>query len=312
MISFTQPGRWPESRPARFASTITSGEVKEEAPCRVALLGLADDTGVKLNGGRAGAKDGPAAFRAALARYGVHSPAFEKAYPAVLDAGDVVPGADIEETHARVTTAVGEILALGMFPVGIGGGHDLTFPLVRAVARARTAMGETTLEVLYVDAHLDVREEVGSGMPIRRLIEDCGAGPLTCIGLDHFVNTREHVEWFRSHGGRIVDGEMASRDWPACFRAGTGSMSVSIDLDCLDSAYAPGVSAVNPNGMTPRDVAACCYQAGLSPRVRCFDIMELNPALDQDGRTARVAAHLFLAFLRGLSERTEAAAPPAQ
>ncbi|HND60953.1 MAG TPA: hypothetical protein PLB90_05695, partial [Opitutaceae bacterium] len=72
-VPHTRPGRWP--RPistARFAATI-----RRDSPrgCAVALLGLPDDTGVKLNGGRPGAAGGPTAFRAALARYGVADPA---------------------------------------------------------------------------------------------------------------------------------------------------------------------------------------------------------------------------------------------
>ncbi|HTV22665.1 MAG TPA: hypothetical protein VMG12_28445, partial [Polyangiaceae bacterium] len=64
---FTVPGTWPEVRAGRFASTLRP----DPEGCRCALLGLADDLGVKLNGGRVGARGGPSAFRAALARYGV-------------------------------------------------------------------------------------------------------------------------------------------------------------------------------------------------------------------------------------------------
>ncbi len=78
---------------------------------------------------------------------------------------------------------------------------------------------------------------------------------------------------------------------------------VSIDLDCIDSAYAPGVSAPNPAGLSPQRITAYAHAAGECPNVRCFDIMELNPDHDQDGRTARLAAHLLLSFLRGLAHR---------
>ena len=65
----------------------------------------------------------------------------------------------------------------------------------------------------------------------------------------------------------------------------------------------PGVSALNPAGWTVRDAEAWVRACGADPRVRCFDIMELNPAHDPDGRTARVAAHLFLTFLASFAQR---------
>lgn len=325
MVPHTTPARWPDVRPGRFAATIvrsdhaaaiTANDSAKDvhAGCRIALLGLADDTGVSLNNGRVGARLGPTAFRAALASYGVANTSF----PRVFDAGDVIVGRDIHETHDCVTSAVEAILNMGLFPIGIGGGHDLTFPFVRAVAghvarqtdspSSRQARAKATrMAGIYLDAHLDVRAEVGSGMPFRRLVEDCGVASLTCIGADPFANSADHVKWFTSHGGTVrnvrdAEGETHSDAEPACFHAAS-PLFVSIDLDCLNVAHAPGVSAINPAGLSPHTVALYAFQAGRSQNVRCFDIMELNPTYDIDNRTARLAAHLFLQFLRGFAER---------
>lgn len=149
---------------------------------------------------------------------------------------------------------------------------------------------------MYFDAHLDVREEAGSGMPFRRLVEDCGIGALHVHGLDRFANSDEHVRWFRAHGG-TVDSFGPEDAWPE------GELFVSLDLDVVDAAFAPGVSAMNPCGWTPGLADRWALAAGRNPQVRCFDIMELNPAFDEGGRTARLAARLFLSFLRGFAER---------
>jgi arginase family enzyme len=312
VIPHTTPPLYPAVAPGRFAATIqrSSADLLDRpaaAPdiskCRVALLGLADDTGIELNHGRPGAREGPNAFRAALARYGVASRMDEHAggappYPHVLDAGNIMPGSTIHETHDRVTAAVRAILDLGLFPVGIGGGHDLTFPFVRGVAQHRAAhSGPPIRSGLYVDAHLDVRPEVGSGMPFRALVEHCGVTSLGVIGVEPLVNTRNHMDWFAAHGGAVF----APADGPAAIEAGVDF--VSIDLDALDSAFAPGVSAINPCGLSPAQAAGICRAAGRSPRVACFDIMELSPPHDAEGRTARLAAFLFLSFLAGFSER---------
>jgi formiminoglutamase len=127
------------------------------------------------------------AFRAALARYGVARPA-GWSWPAVYDVGDLVPGQTLEETHDRVTRVTDGLLARGLLPVAVGGGHDLTFPFVRALARRIPS----PLLGVYLDAHLDVREEPGSGMPFRALVEECGVAELHVAGLDPLVNSREH------------------------------------------------------------------------------------------------------------------------
>lgn len=288
-IPHTQPGMWPDAIPAsRFAASIERSDPKG---CAVALIGLPDDTGVTMNNGRPGAAEGPTALRAALARYGVAEPS-GWTWPRVFDAGDVVvePG-DIHETHRRASEAVRGVMDLGLFPIAIGGGHDLTFPFVRAVARPTVPW-----HGVYFDPHLDVRDETGSGMPFRRLIEGGIANALTIHGFQPFANALEHVRWFQAHGGRISD--LSPEDpWP------TRDTFVSLDMDVIDQAFAPGVSAMNPCGWSPQLAERWVAAAGRNPRVRCFDIMELSPPNDPSGRTARLAAHLLLTFLRAFTER---------
>lgn len=316
-IPHVSPALWPKVASTRFAATIRRDS---PAGCAIALLGLPDDTGVRLNHGRPGAARGPAAFRAALARFGASEPAIAGELPRVFDAGDVRPGRSLDETHARVTAATAALLDAGLFPIAIGGGHDLTFPFVRAVATKFPKLAG-----LYFDAHLDVRETPGSGMPFRRLIEDCGVSPLHLVGFRPLVNSREHLAWFLAHGGHLYSvgarppvvgaSLLATQSRVAQSRAVASKLAptkrlppaknlfVSFDLDVLDAAHAPGVSTLNPAGLTVREAEAWVHSCGADPRVRCFDLMELNPVFDRDGRTARVAAHLFLTFLHGFSQR---------
>ena len=280
---------WPGDTPAgRFASTIRTDS---SDGCAIALLGLPDDTGVRLNNGRTGAAGGPKAFRAALARYGAADSAVGP-LPRVFDAGDVMPTGSLEKTHERVTEATTALLERGLFPIAIGGGHDLTYPFVRAVAAKHPKLAG-----IYFDAHLDVRATAGSGMPFRRLVEDCGVSALHLHGFRPLVNSLEHLDWFRAHGGR-THPENAKVVLPKA-----KNLFVSFDLDVLDDAHAPGVSALNPAGWNVREAEAWVRACGTDPRVRCFDLMELNPAHDPDGRTARAAAHLFLSFLQGFAQR---------
>lgn len=298
--------------------------------CRVAMLGLPDDTGVRLNSGRPGAAEGPAAFRAALSRYGVMDVA-DWTYPKVFDAGDVQPVSGADEaallaTHARVREAVRAILDLGLFPIAIGGGHDLTGAFAGAVIEwHREHASNSTVDArqnddddddappdtdapatfgcVYCDAHLDVRAQVGSGMPFRKLIERNGVGPLLVEGLDPFANAREFLDYFEDHMGHIAEPDEDAQERYDEIFAETKHIVASFDLDAIDMAHSPGVSAMNPSGMTPAEAQRHVQRWGTDPRVACFDIMELSPPNDEGGRTARLAARLFLAFLAAWSTR---------
>ncbi|MFG0306990.1 MAG: arginase family protein [Phycisphaerales bacterium JB040] len=281
---------WPEAIPSgRFASTIRTDS---HEGCDIALIGIPDDTGIILNKGRAGAAEGPAAFRAALYRYASSDPAGLR-LPRVFDAGDVEPTSELELTHQHVTAAVSDLLERGLFPIAVGGGHDGTLPFVTAVAEHHGPMAG-----IYCDAHLDVRDRPGSGMPFRFLTERGHATQLHVQGLSPLSNSQEHANWFAANGGRI--DALDPRDessWP------TGGLFASFDLDVVDQSAAPGVSAPNPCGWTPAHAALWCHALGRCPRVRCFDIMELSPPHDNHLQTARLACHLFLAFLTGYAQR---------
>ncbi|MCC6971841.1 MAG: formimidoylglutamase [Phycisphaerales bacterium] len=301
MIPHTTPGVWPADIPAaRFASLV-----QRERPegCRVGLLGIPQDIGVRLNNGRPGAAEGPREFRRALARLGVARPDGHD-WPRVFDAGDVVPAtfdgpasldntdaiAALHETHRRISEASLAIADAGLLPFAVGGGHDCTFAFVQGVQRQiRSPMAG-----LYFDPHLDVRETPGSGMGFRRLIEVGAVDSLSIVGFDAIVNSREHVSWFREQGGQMLDpaGPLQLPQGRPLF--------VSVDMDSIDASSAPGVSAMNPCGLSPSQLVPWVEAAAAHPRLACFDIMELSPPHDPDGRTARLAAYLFLTFLRAL------------
>lgn len=294
MIPHVTPPEWGATKPGRFCAEIVT-EVAGAKGCRAALLGMPDDMGVAMNGGRVGAREGPRALREALMKFGVAQPPGVR-LPKVFDAGDVTPGQTLEETHERVTAAAGALIDKGLVPIGIGGGHDLTYAFVRAACQKLGVR-----RGLYTDAHLDVRAEAGSGMPMRALIERCGVTSLSNVGIRWLANSEEHFDWFVAHGGKV---ETWAQTIPqAAAQLGQEPMFVSIDLDAIDSGQAPGVSALNPNGMTVEQVSCYAHAAGASEQVKCFDIMELNPRHDEQGRTARVAAYVLLRFLSGLGER---------
>lgn len=324
LIPHTTPPHWPSIAPGRFAERIrrATGAGIDASDCRLALIGLPDDLGVSLNSGRIGAAHGPAAFRAALARYGTTWDAGtdKDLRVGVVDVGDVIPASGqgqrestLNETHDRVTEALLAVHAAGLVPVCVGGGHDLTFPTVRALSKfVGGPVGGRN-----IDAHLDVRETVGSGMPFRALIEGgfVDAKQFAVLGAGRFANSPEHVKWLLGKGGHLtITPQGRSRESDEKPEYGvTRARFVSFDMDAIDGSQAPGVSAVNPCGISVREGLMIVDALARDPAVRHFDIMELNPSHDDPawdakypervGKTARIAALLFLTFVAAFAER---------
>jgi formiminoglutamase len=152
-------------------------------------------------------------------------------------------------------------------------------------------------------------------MPFRRLIETGKLSPTAFVelGLGRFVNAGSDLEWLAEQGATMRRAEdvlplrrfrrdILSAALEIALRTESAAF-LSIDLDGIDSSQAPGVSAMNPSGLTVRHAALLAEAAGRERRVWHFDIMELSPPHDVAGRTARVAAHLFMSFIAGVVER---------
>lgn len=315
--------------PTRVAERITP--LTDATPAgSLAILGLPEDLGIALNNGRTGAAKAPNAFRQAMLRYGMDFDTLAKANLTVniVDAGDITPAAPEEfgdgrealigalhETHRRTSERARLLHQRGLIVVGIGGGHDLTLPTVRALAEVSGG----PVGGINVDAHLDVRPEPGSGMPYRVLIEHKHVDPTRFVefGIGRFTCLREHVEWLHERGGTIVTADEAIGDRMTVEQAFATALPrhiedgrevvrdgfVSIDLDAIDAGMAPGVSAVNPMGLPVPLVARIAERAGRHPGVRHFDLMELSPPHDVESRTARLAVHLFMHFIAGVAMR---------
>ena len=285
---------------------------------RAILLGVADDRGVRLNGGRYGAADGPAKFRDYFGRL----PAPPQFGPdSILSAGDLVGAEHTDETHARLAEII--VVLRERFPLArlvvVGGGHDHAYGEVLGLARW-LALGQAhaRVAVVNVDAHADVRPHTGephSGTPFRRLLQDPSArlaGPsFVEWGLQRAANAVAHLEFLRVHGAQTVywedlpDTERAAGDALADALAALGAthsgVSLSVDLDAFPQSCAPGVSAPGVVGVPPGAVVRAAARFGALPNVTQLGLYELNPRFDVDGATARLTARIAWSYLTGLA-----------
>ena len=293
---------WTKGREGCVAESVQMDA--EVRPGDLVLLGLCNEVGVLANGGRPGAAEGPAAFRAAFGKL----PARVLQGRRLLDAGDVPADAPYEAFLQGAEAVVHAAVRAGALPLVIGGGHDCSYGCYRGLAHG----GPTA--VLALDAHLDVRADPGpnSGNPFYRMLEGGLSGPdLAQVGLVRFVNGEAHETWLRLKGaalqflepGREAEALDAARGALAVFASKGRRVLATFDLDAISAAAAPGVSALNPWGLDAGTALAIARACGACPAVAAFDLMELAPPLDRDGQTARLAAFLLAAFLEGAASR---------
>jgi formiminoglutamase len=269
-----------------------------------AVVGFPQDEGVRRNGGRVGAAAAPAEIRRWLYRLVPFA-----ASPRLIDLGDVVCDADLAASQARLGAVVAAVLRAGGVPVVLGGGHETAFGSYLGYALANRDVG-----IINIDAHLDVRPTVGglghSGSPFRQALEHPGR-PLpgacyACLGAQPFSVSGQHAHWLAERGGRIrwageVQGRLESfflAEHEALQERGC-AVQLSIDADVVRAADVPGVSAPNPLGLDGREVARLAYRAGTLPGVAGLELVEINPAMDIDGRSARWGALVVWHFLAG-------------
>lgn len=276
-----------------------------EAP-GVVIVGFPSDAGVRRNGGRPGAAEGPAAIRQALARLtpDAESPdRFTRLLARTRDLGDVAVTGDVEADQAALAGTLAPHLAAGAFSIVLGGGHETAFGHFQAHA----ALGRP-VRILNWDAHADVRElrdgRAHSGSPFRQALEHPSGlcERYVAAGLQPHSLAAAHLAYVRAHGAAHLRHAL---DDPAVLDAlyGERPTLVSFDLDAVDRANAPGVSAPATDGLPVALWLRAAFLAGRTPEVRGADVVELSPPLDGDGRTAALAALTVWQLLRGLAAR---------
>lgn len=242
--------------------------------------------------GRSGAAEGPAAIRAALA--GVKTHHFDAGpVTSVGDFGDIaVPDGSTCEVQETIHEATRRIYDSSALPVFLGGDNSLTFP------NAAPLLDGGSLGCINFDAHLDVREVRGdatSGTPYRQLFES-GLEAYACVGARHFETSTTYHDYIRERGGEVVTAEevgddpIAAVDRALDTMTGVDQVYVSLDVDVLDAAEAPGVSAPTPAGVSTRELFRMLRLATGDDRLGGFEVVECAPPLDRADRTVRAAA----------------------
>lgn len=288
-----------------WQSVTTSPEPSLSAalPGPAALLGFSSDAGVLRNHGRVGAAAGPAAIRSALGSLAFHGSR------SILDAGDItVSGDALEEGQARAGAALTALLDAGYLTCALGGGHEIAFASYLGVANTAAVANGARLGVLNLDAHFDLRDAPApsSGTPFRQMAHaEAAAGRelnYAVVGISEANNTRTLFDTAHELDVKYLLDEDCSAERTAAFveafLATVDVVYLTIDLDVLPAAVAPGVSAPAAYGVPLPVIVSVCRQLVASGKLFHCDVAELNPEFDIDSRTAKVAARLIDTLLR--------------
>ena len=261
----------------------------------IAVLGVPFDAHAS---GLRGAAQGPQAIRAAL-----HSPSTNLSCENGIDLGSTSRWRDLgdlqlghdTQAFAAIEAAVRACVQRGARVLTWGGDHSITYPVLRAYAAAYP-----DLTVLHLDAHPDLYDSYegnrySHASPFARIMEEGLARRLVQLGIRTMnAHQRQQAERF---GVEVIE----MRAWrPDTALEFGGPLYVSLDLDCLDPAFAPGVSHREPGGFSAREVIGI-LQSVTVPIVGA-DVVELNPTQDPLGITAMLAAKLSKELLACLLE----------
>jgi len=221
----------------------------------------------------------------------------------VHDMGDVDIVESLDQTLDRVKVVVSEITSAKKIPIMAGGEHSITKPAVEVLGK--------DVGLVNFDAHMDLRDEfLGEKLShatfMRRVAEHIGPDHIMEVGIRAF--SKPELDFCKKSSVEIVtpldlrkDGLVKAGKRISGFLSRFSRAYVTVDIDVLDPAFAPGVGNPEPDGVST-DELLTLLQAAMVGNLAGFDLVEVSPPLDT-GQTAAVGAKVILEAIAALSSR---------
>jgi agmatinase len=278
----------------------------------VAIVGAPTDD---LVSDRPGARFGPRAIRAASCPPGQHLESKVDAFEAlkIVDFGDaaVLP-ADAPRTHEAILELVGQVHDARVLPIVLGGDHSIAEPTIRAAAARHGPVG-----LVHFDTHTDTGREVfgvelSHGTPMFRLVDNGKVVPARYvqIGLRGYWPGEREFAWQAEQGitslfmhevRELGIEEIVGRTLGI---VGDGPVYLSVDVDVLDPAFAPGTGTPEPGGMTSADLLWACRTVAEELELVGAEVVEVIPTAPGSADiTALVADRIVREILNGIALR---------
>ena len=310
----TNPPRGPvdATQVPRFAGPPTFARLPrldEVTRADVAVVGIPFDSGVSY---RPGARFGPAHIRASSKLLRTYHPPLDVepfAAQQVVDAGDIaVNPFDIEDAITAIERASDELRSSEAQLVTLGGDHTIALPLLRSLHREHGPIA-----VLHFDAHLDTWDTYFGapfthGTPFRRASEEGLLDPEHClhVGIRGPLYAPTDLSDDKVLGFQVLSCDdfqlqgLATMIERMRARIGDAPVYVSVDIDVLDPAHAPGTGTPEAGGLTSRELLHCLRNLK-GVNIVGADIVEVAPAYDHAEITGIAAAHVGYELLSVLA-----------
>lgn len=265
---------------------------------QVVLYGMPMDWTVSY---RPGSRFGPARIREVSIGLEEYSAYLDRELEDVkyYDAGDIpLPFGNPQKSIDIIEDFVDQVLDAGKFPLGMGGEHLVSWPVMKAVYKKYP-----DLAIIHFDAHTDLREQyegepLSHSTPIRKIAEHIGPSNVYSFGIRSGM--KEEFEWAKQNGMHISKFEVLEPLKEILPTLAGRPVYVTIDIDVLDPAHAPGTGTVDCGGITSKELLASIHAIARSEvNVVGGDLVEVAPIYDPSEQTANTASKLIREMLLG-------------
>jgi agmatinase len=216
-----------------------------------------------------------------------------------FDAGDIpLPFGNAQKSLDMIEEFIDKLLAEEKFPLGMGGEHLVSWPVMKAMAKKYP-----DLAIIHMDAHTDLRENyegepLSHSTPIRKIAEHIGPNNVYSFGIRSGM--KEEFQWAKENGMHISKFEVLEPLKEILPTLAGRPVYVTIDIDVLDPAHAPGTGTVDCGGITSKELLASIHEIANSDiRVVGCDLVEVAPIYDVSEQTANTASKLIREMILG-------------
>ncbi|WHY91871.1 agmatinase [Neobacillus cucumis] len=250
---------------------------------------------------RPGSRFGPTRIREVSIGLEEYSPYLDRELEDVkyFDAGDIpLPFGNPQKSLDLIEEYIVSLLDAGKFPLGMGGEHLVSWPVMKAVFKKYP-----DLAIIHFDAHTDLRENyegepLSHSTPIRKIAELIGPKNVYSFGIRSGM--KEEFEWAKRVGMHISKFEVLEPLKEILPTLAGRSVYVTIDIDVLDPAHAPGTGTVDCGGITSKELLASIHAIARSEvNVVGGDLVEVAPIYDNSEQTANTASKLIREMILG-------------
>lgn len=265
---------------------------------QVVLYGMPMDWTVSY---RPGSRFGPARIREVSIGLEEYSAYLDRELEEVkyFDAGDIpLPFGNAQKSLDLIEEFVDKVLAEEKFPLGMGGEHLVSWPVIKAMYKKYP-----DLAIIHMDAHTDLRtdyegEPLSHSTPIRKAAELIGPQNVYSFGIRSGM--KEEFEWAKEVGMHISKFDVHKPLIEVLPQLSGRPVYVTIDIDVLDPAHAPGTGTVDAGGITSRELLASIHEIARSNvNVVGADLVEVAPIYDNSEQTANTASKLIREMILG-------------